>query len=407
MAKLYKRYVIHGHNLDFFCFLVDIIIKLVFCGNFIEIIRAFGSIKQPDESFSRFKGMEVLAAIPFIYIIHISDSQLSPVIFRIMIWTYIFAPLVGGVIGYVTNDIAIRMLFRPHTAKHIMGWRIPFTPGIIPKEKGRIAEAVGTAISDNLMSQEVLEKYLLSDHMLDRVRTSIEDFIAKQKGNSETVAQFLEHYLSREEVAALADNVKEDLTRQMHDKLSSPELGRQVAKAAMAYIAEKMNAKGAEDILSEIGGLIGELGMAAKLLFTGSVINKFLELLREPVERFLAKNVNEIFQKNGDGIIANLVGSETDKFLAKPVKELLAGQDAKLADAVSTLVSIYKTTITEHLPKILESIDIRTIVRERINEMDMNETEVLILQVMNKELRAIVWLGALLGTLMGCTNFFL
>ena len=324
-----------------------------------------------------------------------------------MVPSYILAPLVGGVIGYVTNDIAIRMLFRPHTAKHIMGWRVPFTPGIIPKEKGRIAEAVGTAISDNLMSQEVLEKYLLSDHMVNRVRTSIEDFIAKQKGNSETVAQFLEHYLSRKEVAALADNVKEDLTRQMHDKLSSPELGRQVAKAAMAYIAEKMNAKGAEDILSEIGGLIGGLGMAAKLFFTGSVINKFLELLREPVERFLAKNVNEILQKNGDAIITDLVGSETDKFLAKPVKELLAGQDAKLADAVSTLVSIYKTIITEHLPKILESIDISTIVRERINEMDMNETEALILQVMNKELRAIVWLGALLGTLMGCVNFFL
>ena len=75
-----------------------------------------------------------------------------------MVPSYILAPLVGGVIGYITNDIAIRMLFRPHTAKHIMGWRVPFTPGIIPKEKGRIAEAVGTAISDNLMSQEVLEK---------------------------------------------------------------------------------------------------------------------------------------------------------------------------------------------------------------------------------------------------------
>lgn len=324
-----------------------------------------------------------------------------------IITSYILTPLVGGVIGYVTNDIAIRMLFRPHTAKHIMGWRVPFTPGIIPREKGRIAEAVGTAISNNLMSQEVLEKYLLSDNMVGRVRTSIEDFIAKQKGNSETVAQFLEHYLSREEVTALADSAKESLTRQVHDKLSNPELGRQVAHAAMAYIAEKMNAKGAEDILSEIGGLIGELGMAAKLLFTGSVINKFLELLREPVERFLAKNVNEILQKNGDGIIANLVGSETDKFLAKPVKNLLAGQDAKLADAVSTLVSIYKTIITEHLPKILESIDISTIVRERINEMDMNETEALILQVMNKELRAIVWLGALLGMLMGCVNIFI
>ena len=320
---------------------------------------------------------------------------------------YIIPPLVGGVIGYVTNDIAIRMLFRPHTAKHIMGWRVPFTPGIIPKEKGRIAETVGTAISDNLMSQEVLEKYLLSDNMVGRVRASIEDFIAKEKANGETVCQFLEHYLSHGEVLTLADNAKEGLTRQMHDKISDPELGRQVAKAAMTYISEKITSNGGEDILSEIGGLVGGLGMAAKLFFTGSVISKFLELLREPVERFLAKNVNEILQKNGDAIISNLVESETDKFLSKPVKDLLAGQEAKLADAVNTMVSIYKTIITEHLPKILESIDISTIVRERINEMDMDETEKLILQVMNKELRAIVWLGALLGTLMGCVNIFI
>lgn len=324
-----------------------------------------------------------------------------------IITSYILPPLVGGVIGYVTNDIAIRMLFRPHTAKYIMGWRVPFTPGIIPKEKGRIAEAVGTVISNNLMSEAVLEKYLLSDNMVNRVRTSIVDFIANQKTNSETVAQFLEHYLSREEVAALADSAKEGLTRQMHDKISDPELGRQVAKAAMEYVADKINSNGAADILSEIGGLVGGLGMAAKLLFTGSVISKFLELLREPIEQFLAKNVNEILQKNGDVIIGNLVESETDKFLSRPVKDLLAGQEAKLADAVNTMVSIYKTIITDHLPKILESIDISTIVRERINEMDMDETEKLILQVMNKELRAIVWLGALLGTLMGCVNIFL
>ena len=324
-----------------------------------------------------------------------------------IITSYIIAPLVGGVIGYVTNDIAIRMLFRPHTAKHIMGWRVPFTPGIIPKEKGRIAEAVGTAISDNLMSREVLEKYLLSDSMVNRVRASIKDFIAKEKANGETVSQFLEHYLSRGEVMTLADSVKEGLTRQMYDKISDPELGRQVAKTAMKYVGEKITSNGGADILSEIGGLMGGFGMAAKLLLTGSVITKFLDMLREPVERFLAKNVNEILQKNGDAIISNLVESETDKLLAKPVKNLLAGQDAKLADAVNTMVSIYKTIISDHLPKILESVDISTIVRDRINEMDMDETEKLILQVMNKELRAIVWLGALLGTLMGCVNIFL
>lgn len=324
-----------------------------------------------------------------------------------IISSYIIAPLVGGIIGYVTNDIAIRMLFRPHTAKYILGWRVPFTPGIIPKEKGRIAEAVGAVISNHLMSQEVLGKYLLSDSMVGRVRQSVEDFIAAQKVNDETVRQFLEHYLSSEDISILVYNVNDSLTRQMHDKVSDPELGRQVAHAAMSYIAEKITSTGGEDILVEIGGAVGGLGRMAKHLFTSSVINKFLELLREPVEKFLAKNVNAIFQKNGDVIISNLVDGEIDKFLAKPVKDLFAGQEDKLATVVSTVISMYKTMITEHLPKILEGIDISTIVRNRVNELDMNETEMLILQVMDKELRAIVWLGALLGTLMGCVNIFL
>lgn len=87
--------------------------------------------------------------------------------------SYIIAPLLGGVIGYITNDIAIRMLFRPHKAKYIMGVHIPFTPGIIPKEKGRIADAIGGVISENLMNKDVLERYLLSDDMVGNVRCNM------------------------------------------------------------------------------------------------------------------------------------------------------------------------------------------------------------------------------------------
>ena len=56
-----------------------------------------------------------------------------------MFISYIIPPLVGAAIGYITNDIAIRMLFRPHEAKYLFGKQLPFTPGIIPKEKGRLA----------------------------------------------------------------------------------------------------------------------------------------------------------------------------------------------------------------------------------------------------------------------------
>ena len=82
--------------------------------------------------------------------------------------SYIVTPCLGGVIGYITNDIAIRMLFHPHNAKYIMGWHVPFTPGIIPKEKGCIAEAIGGVISENLMNKEVLEKYFLSEDMIGK-----------------------------------------------------------------------------------------------------------------------------------------------------------------------------------------------------------------------------------------------
>ena len=74
---------------------------------------------------------------------------------------------------------------------------------------------------------------------------------------------------------------------------------------------------------------------------------------------------------------------------------------------MNSVESIYRTIIQEHLPKILDSIDISKIVRDRINEMDMDETEKLIFKVMDKELKAIVWLGALLGLVMGCINILI
>ena len=70
-------------------------------------------------------------------------------------------------------------------------------------------------------------------------------------------------------------------------------------------------------------------------------------------------------------------------------------------------MSIYRTIISDHLPRILESININRIVEKRIQEMDMEEAEQIILTVMKKELRAIVWLGALLGSIMGTIMTFI
>lgn len=321
--------------------------------------------------------------------------------------SYIIAPLLGGVIGYITNDIAIRMLFRPHTAKYLFGIHIPFTPGIIPKEKGRIAEAVGGVISENLMNNEVLEKYLLSEEMIGKIRSAVEEFIATQQNNSETVAQFLEHYLSKEEIDSISQSVNQSITKQTYDKLADSSVGEKVAHVAIDHVAKKLTIDGAQELLAGIGGALGGIGGMAAGLFGSNIVAKFLSMLREPAEHFLANNINTMLRNNGKEIVSNMVDGEVDNFLSKPVCRLLEGHEAQLAQAVDTIESIYRSVITEHLPMILDSIDISKIVRERINEMDVNETEKLIFQVMDKELKAIVWLGALLGLVMGSINIFI
>lgn len=321
--------------------------------------------------------------------------------------SYIIAPLLGGVIGYITNDIAIRMLFRPHTAKYVFGIHIPFTPGIIPKEKGRIAEAVGGVISENLMNKEVLEKYLLSEDMIGKVRSAVEEFITTQQKNQETVACFLGHYLSKEEIATIAQNINQSITKQTYEKLADSAVGEKVAHIAIDHVAQKLTIDGAQELLSGIGGALGGLGGMAAGLFGGNIVAKFLGMLREPAEHFLAKNINTMLRDNGEEIVSNMIGGEVDSFLNKPVCKSLEGHEEQLAQAVNTVESIYRSIITEHLPKILDSIDISKIVRERINEMDVNETEKLIFQVMSKELKTIVWLGALLGLVMGSINILL
>ena len=294
--------------------------------------------------------------------------------------TYIVAPLIGGVIGYITNDIAIRMLFRPHKVKYILGVRIPFTPGIIPKERGRIAETVGDSISENLMNKEVLERNLLSEDMLTKMEESYDAFVARQKVNAETVRSFLSQYISCDDLSKIQSDAGTELAAQIHSRLAESNLGNMLAHAAVEHAISKMENS-----------------------FLGIAFNaeQFLILLQEPAEHLLSKHINQIIKNNSKEIISSLIGQESDKLLDTPVCELLIERDEQLAQLKQVLFDCYTSIITVHLPKILSTIDISRIIRDRINEMDLEEGERIIMEIMKKELRAIVWFGALLGCLIG------
>ncbi len=85
----------------------------------------------------------------------------------------IVKPLIGAVIGYATNKIAIKMLFRPYREKKILGMKVPFTPGVIPRERQRIGKSLGEAVGENLLTTEVIEKELLKTEVITKIRESL------------------------------------------------------------------------------------------------------------------------------------------------------------------------------------------------------------------------------------------
>jgi len=52
------------------------------------------------------------------------------------------------------------MLFRPHREWRIWGRRVPFTPGLVPREQARLGRKLGEAIEKHLLTDEVLTQTL-------------------------------------------------------------------------------------------------------------------------------------------------------------------------------------------------------------------------------------------------------
>ncbi len=297
-------------------------------------------------------------------------------------FTLLLGPVIGAAIGYITNDLAIRMMFRPHQAKYVFGIRVPFTPGIVPKEKHRIAESIGAAISENLMNREVLEKSLLSQEMMRKLNDSFDELMTAQKSNTDTVRQLLARFLNEDEIDKIKDDTCAEFATQMHTRLDSSNLGDMISHAVMQHVIEKMS-----------GGVMGFLGA-----------DKMMSHMADAAEKLLTKHVNQIIANNSEQLITRLVDKEATTLLQTPVCQLLDGHDHQIDQLKQVVMNIYHAVITEHLPRILATIDINSIVRDRINEMDMDETERIIFGVIKKELRAIVWLGALLGAVIGTVN---
>jgi len=78
-------------------------------------------------------------------------------------------PLVGAFIGYLTNRIAIRMLFRPLAPWYLFGLRLPMTPGVIPAKRGELAKNIGVMVGSHLLTGEDIRRGLARQPVRERL----------------------------------------------------------------------------------------------------------------------------------------------------------------------------------------------------------------------------------------------
>ena len=292
--------------------------------------------------------------------------------------TFLIGPVVGGVIGGFTNRVAIRMLFRPYEAKHIGPIHIPFTPGIIPKEKPRLATAIGQTVSQHLLSSEILTSTLLSDEMCQKLSAAVNTLQARLMAEEATLETYLLQYLDPEELEHVAAQLQDDIAAAAYAKLADKALGQKVAAMAVDQVVERLS----EGFLGGLkAGVVG--------------------LLRESIEHKLADIINEMMHNNAHQMVSDLLSTESQRLLHTPVCDLCRGREELFAQLKTIALKAYDTLVRNSLPKMLDTLNIQQIIENRINEMDMAETEDLIVSILDKELKALVWFGVLLGFLLG------
>ena len=284
----------------------------------------------------------------------------------------------GAIIGGITNGIAIKMLFRPLKPVKIGGFTLPFTPGVIPKEKERIASKIGGVISKDLLNEEILRTWLLKEEVCKEIEKSVENYLKEQSNNEKTLYEVLEENVGKERSMYFVCEMEEQVTYKLYSKVVSMELGRIVVEKIQVAFKE-----------GSLGNLFGPMSFLISDGLVENIANKI-----EPV-------ISKFIAEEGEGVIREAVEEESKNILDTQIKEL--SQKVQTYDELikRTIINGYKALVENHLTRILTTLNIAQIVEERILSLDVLEIEQIILSIMKKELNAIIWFGVLLGAIMG------
>lgn len=245
---------------------------------------------------------------------------------------------VSGLIGYVTNWLAITMLFRPRKKRPLLGW------GLIPANKERIAMSLAGAVSRNLVNPDLIRKRLVESRILSNYLDSL----------AEQTTGILR-----------SDAFRSDLDRMILDEIrtwvGSEQIRRQAAESLADALEEATSTSRLEHIAFKTYRKVRGDAFLAMIDQALRTIPDHVEPHLIHVHHWLDSIPDETRRHSGD----------------------------------------IEAHILDSLHRVLSDMDLSSLMRDTVRAYDESRLELLIRDATSDQLKTIQYLGAILGTLGG------
>lgn len=245
---------------------------------------------------------------------------------------------ISGMIGFLTNWLAIKMLFRPTQKRPILG------QGLIPAQKKRIAYRLAVAVSEDLINPEIIKRKIHESQAITKYREKATDYIKT----------IIDDPDFRKDLKTLVVSYVDEM-------VADPEIRGTLAKTVIKQIEGAIEQNSFERV-----------ALKAYSFLKGQEMQDLVE---------------EALTKVPGGIERGL--DKLDVFL-----DDLPNRIDKHSETIEDVV-------TSLLYKLINQLDVHSLVEDNLRQYDEKRLEIMIKNASNDQLRYIQYLGAVLGTLGG------
>ncbi|MCH8485591.1 MAG: DUF445 domain-containing protein [Candidatus Cyclonatronum sp.] len=302
----------------------------------------YASPKPPPENTPPTAGLRLLMAVPWLLgILFVLsfwwdfDGMVIETGFqRLPLEGVLRIVSVSGLIGFLTNWIAISMLFYPRKKRPLLG------QGLIPAQKDRIAKRLSAAVERELINPELVKKEFVESGLLNRYTD-----------------------LLIWDVKSLVDDpgFREDLSKLMHryitEAFADPAMKARIVDEAEQAVLESVRENRFETT-----------ALKMYLLVRGKTLR---EMLADAAEKLPAKLTRA----------------------TEPIEELLSTIPARMRKDRAQLQNLFLLVING----IVDKIEVQKIIETNINSYDESKLEAVIRGASDTQLRYIKYLGAVIG----------